>query len=311
MISRSALIGALVVVELAIVGIAFRALCGGGEAATGFSSVAWAAPRVAEGPALDRTFTTGPAPHVVVDVHDVDLTVDTAPATSVRAVETLHTAGFVTGHIVPVRATATADGVRIASASPAGTRVVLGAFEHALHLTVPAGAVVEVESAGNVAAAGLRAKLAVSSTNGAIRVRDHRGDVELSTGHGRIELTDVQGATLSAISHNGRLVLNDVGADRLDANTGNGHVEARDLRVVDGTISSGNGYVRLALAANSDATVTAHSGRGRVRLHDLAAAEPGDDDRAHANVVRLGSGRGRFDVSTGNGSITLSQGAHV
>ncbi len=306
MISRSALIGALVVVELAIVGMAFSALCSG--ALPAFGTVAWAAPRTPAAPALDRTFATGATPHVVVDVHDVDVAVQANPSASVHAVETLHSAGLVTGRIAPVIAEPTADGLRI-STSGAGPHVVLGTLDHHVQLFVPAGARIEIESAGNVVAVGLRAKLVVQSDNGAIHVRDHRGDVDLTSGNGRIELADVQGSTLSAVSHNGRLVLDGVGADRLEANTGNGRVEAHDVRVVDGAISSGNGLVKVALAANSDATITAHTGNGRVHLRDLPAADASDD--VHESIVRLGAGRGRFDVSTGNGSITLSQGAHV
>jgi len=309
MISRSAILGALVVVELAIIGMAAQALCFSGPFGAAFAgSPAWASTGMTH-PRLDRTFATGEQPHVVVDVHDVDVTVEAGSAPRVHVVETIHAAGLVTGRLDRAVAEQTPDGVRITSGAGGG-RVVIGVFERSLRLTVPPGARVDIESAGSVLASGLRAKLIAHSDNGAIRVRDHRGDVDLETANGRIELADVQGATIGATSHNGRLVFERIGADRLDATTGNGRVVAHALRVVDGRISSGNGVVELALAPDSDSTVTAHSGNGRVRLHHLAPADT-DEDEDHARVVRLGTGRGHFEVSTGNGSITLTQGANV
>jgi hypothetical protein len=304
MISRSVVIGALVVVELAIVGEAVRTFSGAGPFK---GNVAWAS----EAPAapLDRTFSAGEAPHVVIDVGSVDVEVRTASAADVHVVETMHGAGFFGDRLVPVTTRQTADGVRIAQAPGGDVHFVLGMLERSVRLTVPSGARIEVLSAGDVTAEGLRAPLSAHSDNGAIRVRDHRGDLALTTANGRIELHDVQGRTLAMTSHNGRIVLDRVGAERLDAGTGNGRVEATALRVVDGTVVSSHGPVRLALAENSDATVTAHTANGRVHVRDLQADD--DETSSSERVVRLGGGRGRFDVTAANGSITLSEGARV
>ncbi|HTD32056.1 MAG TPA: hypothetical protein VK665_00245, partial [Candidatus Elarobacter sp.] len=144
MISRSTLIGALVVVELAIVGAAARAIAGDGPPSPPQVGFAPLAPHAPGGPRLDRTFATGLAPHIVVDVHDVDLYVRGENAVAVRAQETLERAGFVSGGVAQLSSQQTPDGLRFSASSSDGAHVVIGTFSHELHLTVPAGARVEV-----------------------------------------------------------------------------------------------------------------------------------------------------------------------
>ncbi|HZO95478.1 MAG TPA: DUF4097 family beta strand repeat-containing protein [Candidatus Baltobacteraceae bacterium] len=297
------------VAELAIVGMACKAVAGGGGSPGTTFGVRWldAHRGDAHGAALDRTYDAGPSPHVYVDVRDADVTVDGGSGSAVSAVETVHVVGLVTG-MTALHAERTADGVRITEPGASPTRFELGLLDRRLHLTVPSGARVEIANAADIAIAGLRTAVTARTRSGAIHVRDQRGDVDVETANGRIELTDVQGGRIEASSSNGRLVLARVAADRLDASAANGRVEAHDLRVVDGGVSASNGSVRLAFATDSDAIVTARTGHGHVHVSGLEA--DASDDPA-SRVVHLGSGRGRFEVSAGNGSITLSQGAQV
>ena len=110
MISRSTLVGALVVVELVIVAAAGQAIGGGGRTTplppgthTHFGIVfhnnyhrhggAAAAPDVTTN--LDKTFTAGGlTPRVVVDVVDVPVTVQTGGLPAVHVAGSVHKSGY-------------------------------------------------------------------------------------------------------------------------------------------------------------------------------------------------------------------------
>ena len=147
---------------------------------------------------LDKTFTAGGGtPHVVVDVSDVPVTVQTGTAAAVH----------VPGHRAQVGVPTTprtarsspcrpADGVRITASD---TSDVHGSFERVLQSTVPPGAQVEIANAGAPSArAGSRAKLVAHVKDGAIHVGNHRGDLDVTTASGAVELVDVQADAIVA-----------------------------------------------------------------------------------------------------------------
>jgi hypothetical protein len=310
MISRSTLVGALVVAELAIVGLAARAIAGdAGPPAppsppAPFAQLAPGAPAALR---LDRTYATGLAPHVVIDVHDVDVYVRGENVVAVHAQESVQRSGFVSGTAAQLSARQTPDGMRFTASSDESVHVVVGHYAHELHLTVPAGARVEFASAGLVDVAGLRSKLLAHVPGGAIRISDHRGDVDVSTGDGKITMTDVDGSDIAANTRDGRIYLTRVGGDRLVAFSNFGRIVGVDVRAVNGALTTREGKIILSFTGNSDASVSAHTGDGRVRVTGFSTTA--NDDR-HTEV-QLGSGRGRFEVSTDNGPITITPGASV
>jgi hypothetical protein len=317
MISRSTLAGALVVTELVIVAAAGRAMGGAGPAYargsmpgthTHFGIVFHDRMRrraaAAVTSTLDRTFAAGLTPHVVIDVSDVPVTVQAGSVPAVHVVGTVRKSGFRDAEAGAIAAVQTADGVRVTAGD---TSDVHGSFERTLQLTVPAGAVVEIASGGRLQASGLRAKL-MARVDGAVHVGDQRGDVDVMTSAGDVELVDVQADVVVAHSGNGKLKLTAVGADHVDAHTRSGDIAASDLRAVDGRLATMHGTVGVMFAANSDANVNLHTDDGSITGAG-AAADTTDD--AQIRTVRLGSARGSFTVSTGSGSITVSQGANV
>jgi hypothetical protein len=312
MISRSTLIGALVVAELGIVGLAAKAVAGDhmslGHHSGGFGAHrGFDFARAADAPVrFDKTFATGAAPHVVVDVHDVDVVIEGAAQPAVRAVETLHVAGYVSGTIAPIAAQPSPDGVRI-TAGGEGAHVMIGDLTRLLRVTVPQGAQVEILSAGRIETAGLRAKLIAHTPSGDIHVRDHRGDLDVSSSSGKIDLVDVQGTDIAANTHDGRLYLTRVGADRIDAHSNYGRIYAVDVRAVDGALSTHSGRISASFTANSDATVAASTRDGNVTVSGLPSTSSG----SQARTVTLGTGRGHFEVSTDDGAVNISQGANV
>jgi hypothetical protein len=311
MISRSTLIGALVVVELGIVGMAAKAIAGdnpqfGPSRAFGHSGH-FGFMRSTEVPdRLEKTLAAGATPHVVIDVHDADVVIDTGPQPVVHAAESTSVAGWVRGSVPALSASAGPDGVRIVS-SGGSMEVVIGELSRKLRVTVPAGARVEVLSAGRIDAAGLRAKLIAHSPDGSVHVRDHRGDLDVSSDSGRIELIDVQGADIAANTHEGRLYFTRVSADKINAHTNFGRIYAVDLRVKDGALNTHSGRISASFTGDSDATVKVSTADGSVTVAGLPSTDAGKDKR----TVQLGSGRGNFEVSTDEGAVNVSQGANV
>ena len=310
MISRSTLIGALVVVELAIVGMAGSAMAIGPFGGPFGAPFAFHVPSFGRGAfassnTLDRRFVVGAAPHIVIDVHDVPVIIEAENGVTVHAVESSKM-GFFGGTTAPITAQQTIDGVRLHTSGDAGV-IALGGFDHSLRVTVPPAARVDILSADDVDASGLRAKLVVHAPSGMIHVSDHRGDLDLSSTEGRIVLTDVQGANVAANTRDGRLIFHRVAADRLDANTVDHYIEAVDVYAVDGALTTRSGHVNVSFTGDSDATVNVRTDNGKVHVHGLDTT----DDTRSSSIVHLGSGRGHFEVSTGDGTINITRGANT
>ena len=309
MISRSTLIGALVVAELAFVGAAGQAIAGGHAAYHAHHPHIGVVTNFDDTPmtsTLDKTFTAGGfTPHVVVDVSDVPVTVQTGAVPAVHVVGTVRKSGFQKADDGAIAAAQTADGVRITAGD---TSDVHGDFERTLRLTVPPGALVEITSGGRIDASGLRAKLVAHVKDGAIHVVNHRGNVDVATASGEVELVDVQADVIVAHTEDGHVKLTSVGADHFDVHTASGEITATGLRAVDGALATSDGAVGVTFAADSDATVNLHTGDGSITG---AGPAPATTESAESRTVRLGSARGSFSVSTDSGSITISQGATV
>ena len=313
MISRSTLIGALVVVELGIAGLATEAIAGGSVSGpTGLFAppqrfAGAFGPGAPGSDGLHRSFVAGLAPHVVIDVHDVNVVVQADNGSTVRIDEALQKSGWVTGDIPSLSAQQSLDAIHITSSGENGLHVVIGRFHHELRVTVPPLARVEFASAGRIDVTGLRTKLLAHIPDGAIRLHDHRGDVDVSTGSGWITMVDVQGSDIAANTRDGRIYLTRVGADRINGTSSSGRIVGVDVRAVDGTLTTRDGRVVLSFTGNSDATVSAHTGDGHVRVSGFPITETGDQ----RSVLRLGSGRGHFEVSTADGPITITPGASI
>jgi hypothetical protein len=306
MISRSTLIGALVVVELAILGVAAEAVSGNAPTTHWSFDPSWTHRWV---PAtvtsrLDQTFETGAAPHVVLDVDNADVTIQAGAATSVHVTGTMRVVGHHSGVQPALTAIRTSDGVRVAVESG----LVHGRIEREVRITVPPDAQVEIASAAGVVANGLHGKLVARLHDGDVRISNHRGDVDVSTSSGDIDVLDAQGTTFALRTDDGALKLTSSGADHLDARTGSGAITAVDLRAVDGALQTDDGGIDVNFAAASDATVNLHADDGRI---NAAGATAPDGDSTPGRSMRLGPGRGHFTISTADGSIAVAHGASV
>ncbi len=160
--------------------------------------------------------------------------------------------------------------------------------------------------------------------DGSISIERVSGKVQLNTGDGSLQATDIAG-DLRAHTGDGSITLDHV-TGRVDADTGDGSVraggklEALRLRTGDGSvrvtadngsrmsddweIHTGDGSVVLELPEPFDADLDARTGDGGVAVHTLNVK--GDVSK---NSVRgqLGSGGRTLRVTSGDGSIRISR----
>lgn len=305
MVSRSTVLAALVVAELVVLGVAAKAVAGDsfGSSPLGLAGAPY---RSALEAPFDRNFVTGPSPHVVVDVRGASVVVRTAGAPLVHVAERVRRWGWIKPEVLPVSGESTADGVRI-TGGPKQMHFVFGSLSHQIEITAPASARVEIVNAQSVETTGLRAKLVAHVADGAIHINDHRGDVDVSTGSGRITMLDVQGSDIAANTRDGRIYFTRVGADRIDASSGSGRIVGVDVRATNGALTTRDGRIVISFAANSDASVRAHTADGKIEVSGLRTSR-GEDGK---QLITLGEGHGTFDLSTADGNIILTQGANV
>lgn len=306
MISRSTVIGGLIVVELAIAGTAVGVFATPVIAPPLFFGHP-AAP-VADGAVtlLNKSFIAGPAPHVVVDMPGIPVTVEAGTSPAVQVTETLVRRGWVVGTPSRLDAEQTPDGVRIHNLDVGELNTIFGFLDHSLHVTVPAGAHVELTTEDTITVRGLRAKLVAHTRDGRINVTDHQGDLDVASDSGRIYLTDVQGTAIDAVSHDGRIYLTRVGADRLAVHSDSGRIIGTGVRAVDGGLTTADGRIEVSITASSDATASVRSHDGRITVAGFPFTNDGDE----RGTARFGAGRGHFAISTANGHVTITQGAN-
>lgn len=310
---RFAIVAGLGVVEFWIIGLIIRSVGGGHE--TGFSPLtahfaSAAAAQSVPGGRTTKTLETGPAPHVVIDDDAATLRVSVRPGTSVAITEQTNAGGWPRGNTRPSTIEKTDDGVRIAQADRTSNAVVMsfGSVGRRLDVVVPPGALLDVQNAGPMTVSGLRADVTLHSDDGSIAVADIRGSVRVKTDNGRVELTDVEAPSIDVGSDNGHVAFDRVRADHVAVITDNGRIDVLRSLLRGGKIQTDSGRVRLALDPRSDVTVSATASAGKVIAQaPLTAVRAADDDDA-PSTIRVGSGAGRLEVGSDDGSITVLAG---
>ena len=158
--------------------------------------------------------------------------------------------------------------------------------------------------------------------SGDIDVTTHDGDLRLDTGSGDITVTTQQngaldidtgsgsvrtsGITATSIridTGSGDIRLGDVTATRASLETGSGSIEARFRNPIeDVKAETGSGDVTLRLPEGLNVTVDLDTSSG-----DLTLDFPVQLIRKDENSLRgkIGDGRGRLDVESGSGNISL------
>jgi Putative adhesin len=318
MVPRSTLIAVLVGVEIALVVSMVNAVRGRGFTWFGPGvPMAQAGTSDTNTPRKPRTyqFPAGPNPAVVVDAAGVDVVLETRAVPQISVVMREQRTGPFFGKAQEITARDDGGTVHVTSDDVQQTHV-FGSETLTLHIAAPANTRISVSDAGAITLAGFRAATSLDSRSGAVDVRDFRGDLTATTSQGRVDVSDADCSTLHVSSSDGRVVLRRVNAAQIDASSSNGRLEGSGLQLRDGTIATSNGRVSLGFTRGTDATVTAGTSNGRVNVSGLEAmpakyvrhgGDDSDDDSSAAKTVRIGTGSGKLDVHTSNGSIDLNQ----
>ncbi|MEO6834543.1 MAG: DUF4097 family beta strand repeat-containing protein [Candidatus Tumulicola sp.] len=331
--SRASIVGMLVAAEVLIVGVALYALGGrpGGFHGPIFAGGLHDADFVAKSVA---PIEAGDAPRIAVDDPDSRIVVAASNDGLVHVKDLTNVRGamFTDGGSVPqLNVRHTGDGVAISrhESNGSGLHFGIGSFDQRVEIDAPPGSHIDIARCAGADVSAIQGGVAVRSQDGRISLADLRGTVEGRTQDGSISASRVHGDTLALQSANGHLSLSDVAVSSLNARTSDGSIEARGLAIGGGTqpqavlhsddgsiradgsfapggsyeISTQNGSIRLGLAPNADLTVNASTGNGKV-LVDGSPFENSDGDSVR-HTVKLGSGSGNLQLSSGDGSIHI------
>jgi DUF4097 and DUF4098 domain-containing protein YvlB len=151
-------------------------------------------------------------------------------------------------------------------------------------------------------------KVRLHTGDGAIELREVKGDLDLESGDGRVEAEGVDGV-LRAHSGDGHIRVRGR-FDNLDVSTSDGRIEVEALAgstIGKGwSVKTGDGGVSLSVPENFAADVALRTGDGHISL-DMPLTVEGRYDSSNIHGKLNGGGGGLLDIHTGDGSIRLGK----
>ena len=303
--NRRRIIAALALVQLAIIGTMITAVTWRHDGA-----IASAAPAAGDSkPALrHKAIAVGDDPHVVIDASNFAVEIDVGADGKVVFDDLSEHAGAILAGHRAIDITETDDGVKIAASE--NDAVNLGISDLRLRITVPKSSKLEITDCASASIANLTGGVQVTSGNGRVLLTNlAAATVEVDAGNGRVEAKGIKAESLTIHASNGKVIAQNIsiaGEDpKLEFTASNGKIEFTGRLAPGGTYSmeSSNGSVTVGLPDDSDTTVTAAAANGSVRAGEgIALREDGDN-----KVATFGAGRGALSVSTSNGSISIQR----
>ena len=173
-----------------------------------------------------------------------------------------------------------------------------------LELRIPRELKVQVIAAnGKVCVQGLRDSVRARSSNGAVRIEDVIGDVEIHTSNAKVSCSCTCGH-LAARSSNGRIELEDHRGS-VDAATSNGtiHCELEDIGKSGVILSTSNGRIVLDLPEEVDGDVDIRVDNGVIR--NSRELDPPSRERSGRMKGTLGRGGTPIRLRASNGTISI------
>lgn len=156
-------------------------------------------------------------------------------------------------------------------------------------------------------------KLDLHSGDGSIRVFGVQAPAQLSSGDGRIEVTDYAGP-LRAHTNDGSIRV-DGRFDDLDLSSGDGsihcQVQAGSKMKNPWKVRTNDGSITLRLPDDLVADLYAHTNDGHISANVPGAIRPtsgdGEETRHEIRVKLNGGGLNKLSIETGDGSINISR----
>jgi hypothetical protein len=164
---------------------------------------------------------------------------------------------------------------------------------------------------GNVEAENLsHGDVSVQTDEGDIECRNLQlddGRLSLGSDEGTIRASDVAARSVWGETDEGGFVLLRINAGGGKLNSDEGDIELEATRFDEGTwnITADEGDVDLFIPANADAEVALESNSGSIRSDFSLNRVSDEHDRIERRSGRLGEGRGRLEISTDEGDISL------
>ena len=183
-----------------------------------------------------------------------------------------------------------------------------------------------IDGAGvEVTARDLKCRLSVDVGSGTVRISDSAADVSVDTGSGSVTLTDIRGERLVVDTGSGEIDAREIQAGTVSLDTGSGDIRAEGIRAPRVHVDTGSGNVQIGIDADVEA-LAVDSGSGNVSIEMPGSvgasfsAETGSGQISSELPLELtkrssgylagtiGDGRGRIDLETGSGNISLRRG---
>lgn len=158
---------------------------------------------------------------------------------------------------------------------------------------VPEGVDSEVHvGLGTLTTRGVAGSLGLRLASGSVEAREHRGELDVQVGSGRVDATDVEGGEISLTTGSGSMTARALRGDAVRLQTGSGSVDVGDIEAGSLRIGTGSGGIQMDAIASGDVNVRTGSGRVAGSLTE----SPRDLQ------VQTGSGGVRLDIPRGSGA---------
>jgi hypothetical protein len=173
-----------------------------------------------------------------------------------------------------------------------------------MELRIPRELKVQVSAAnGKVCVQGLRSSVRARSSNGAVRIEDVVGDVEIHTSNAKVACLCTCGH-VTARSSNGKVEVEDHRGS-VDAATSNGtiHCELEDIGKSGVVLSTSNGRIVLDLPEEVDGDLDIRVDNGLIR--NSREIDPPSREQSGRMKGTLGRGGTPIRLRASNGTITI------
>ena len=254
-----------------------------------------------------KTYTVSNRANVRVETDDGSVTVTTGDTKEVEF--RVEYQGYTLDKSLHIDSSQHGDEVELVARIPHGFHISFGTM-HRLHVEVrmPKDADLQVRTGdGAVKVNNVSGTIDLHSGDGAISGSSLKGSVRIHTGDGSIEASDLDGKC-DASSGDGRIRLSGR-FDVLSAKSGDGSVVVEALRgsKLDSSwsVTSGDGSIDVALPPDLPVNIEASSGDGHIST-DIPITMEGviSKSRVHG---KMNGGGSTLTIHTGDGSIHLKQ----
>ncbi len=150
-----------------------------------------------------------------------------------------------------------------------------------------------------------RLSVEAQSVNGELTLTGVQGGIKVESVNGSVHANSVTG-NIEASTVNGGLMMADISTSKIDASTVNGQITivCKEVSPAKVGISTVNGSIDLTLPSKLDAHFDASTVNGSIRL-DLGLGKVASKSRGDLEMD-VGSGAGKYDLSSVNGAISVS-----